>query len=196
MPPGRFRDVLYAALVSQGLHSKTAQRATLAHAKVHPEESLQAVAMAIVRFGIRERNFPPCVGVRTEELVAIVQETALDRVRHYHDGGGVLTAKGFFQTSALCVAVIAEYWRQFSAPVTTDVRVEPPVEAELRQRTAVAAQEVRDVLLELTKSSEGDSAHTLQGTALENFCVRAAKAALRAFHEPNTVIHERNHAAS
>lgn len=186
------QDVLYAALITDGTLSAMAQRAAAAHAKARgPQGVLQPLALALLTEGLRDKRFPPQAGMRTAELEAVVGAAAFKAVHAYHSRGGVLLAKDYLSASSVVAAIIAAYWRGFSAPVPTALKPRA-AEAEIRARAAVASQEVAAVL-RAWRQKPAPRGIAYDDAIEEAISAAVARAALRGFLHPNESLHEALH---
>lgn len=185
------RDVLYAALVAEGPLSAMAQRAAAAYVRAYGGETvLSALSAALVNWGIIRRILPPQAGMRTAELVVVVDAAVRRLVDEYRDGGGVLLAKGWFSAEDVATAVSRLYWLGFSPPVPTTLRPKAS-DDEIAARRAVAAQAVARLLREWAAKDPPLVAY--QPEVEELLSVALAQAALRAFLHPNETLHEALH---
>lgn len=112
----------------------------------------------------------------------------------YHNMGGVVTARGYWGISDLSSYMFTLWHLGAPAPIG---KMEPlptyELQAERVARASVAAQALRDLLVEKDTLDPAHPGYLIKYRDLESFCMAAVQAVFGAYNAPDEWIHEKLH---
>jgi hypothetical protein len=194
MEPTRSLHPISAVLRGQGLWAERAQRAIRLHCeRGNTQPMIEAVASALLHYGMSRREIPANAGVKTKDLLHRAEEGIRRVVAEYHNRGGVLTAKGYVSELGLVAETAKQWLLGFRSPIGGKNLAEGLDDDAVNARLTVAATRVLKVLHDSSTPCADGASRIVDRDDIEAFCRRAAREMFEAFNAPDAEAHAMLH---